>query len=232
MRKLIDLGHCLLLTAVLARAEQAHMPTLFVPNDGQFPQSILYSAQTPSLVAGFAKESVVFQVRGEQLQMRFAAASPSVRLDTSSPVPARVNFFRGQERHTGLAAFERLMYRGLYNGIDLSYAPAGSRIKAEFTVAARADPRQIRLEYSGANVAIHADGSLSVTNAMTELIEEPPFAYQDTGTRRIPVEAHFIMLDDHTVGFALGSHDPNLPLVIDPVISYSTYLGGSGISAV
>ncbi len=115
----------------------------------------------------------------------------------------------------------------------MSYGGAGGHIKSEFVVAAGADPARIRLDYDGAaQLLIESDGALVVKSPPMELREQAPEVYQESEGRRIPVEGHFRLLGSNTVGFELGPYDRAKPLIIDPVVSYCTYLGGTGIGSV
>ena len=91
----------------------------------------------------------------------------------------------------------------------------------------------IRLEYPDAHrVFVNAQGDLVVKAGATEMIEEAPTAYQESEGSRRQIRASYRILGDGAVTFDLGDYDHNQPLVIDPVISYSTYLGGTAQSAV
>jgi hypothetical protein len=143
----------------------------------------------------------------------------------------QANFFIGQDPgawRTGLPAYQEIRYRQLYPGIDLVYLGSSGQLKSEFRVAPGADPRLIRIAYSAA-VAIDADGCLHAGG----LRENAPVVYQETARGRVvSIEGHYRLLDARTVGFEISAYDPALPLVIDPTISYSTYLGGTGLGAV
>ena len=215
-------------------AEQRPLPLFFVANRGQTQSAIHYLVETPELRAGFERDAVVFQVHGRQMRVRFRGSSARL-VSGENQLPGYANFFTGNDPagwRTGLPTYGGLIYRDLYSGVDLHYAGAEARIKSEFTVAPGADPRQIVLEYPGAVVSIRDDGSLLADAGTAQLTEEPPYAYQDTPHGRVAIEAHYTLGDHGAVGFALGSYDAARALVIDPVISYSTYLGGSGLGAV
>jgi hypothetical protein len=115
----------------------------------------------------------------------------------------------------------------------MTYAGSAQRIKSEFLVAPGADPQLIRLEYSGADrLSIDANGDLVVRGAQVQLREEAPDLYQLIGGERRRVEGRYLLIDAHTIGFGIGPYDTTRVLVIDPVISYCTFLGGSAISTV
>ena len=222
-------------TTVAADSQRA-LPVFFLPNAGQTDPAILYMAQTPELRAGFALDSAVFRIHGTELRVRFAGANPGVAIGGLDAMAARANFLIGDDPaawQTGIPTYRCVLYRNLYSGIDMTYAGDGPRLKSEFRVAPGADPNQIRLEYPDAGrVFVDAHGNLVVQVSTAELHEQAPVAYQESGGVQRPIKAGFRILPGNTVAFDLGDYDPALPLVIDPVISYSTYLGGSAQSAV
>jgi hypothetical protein len=221
----------------LANSSAISLPLVFIPNAGQSSSEILYMVQTPDVRAGFAKDSAVFQVDGAQVRVRFAGASPEAAPEGAETLGGRANFLIGADRSgwkTNLPVFAKVVYRNLYPGIDAVYAGAGQHLKSEFWVAPSADPGLIRMRYEGAaSVRIGDDGALLVESAATVLREDPPEVFQiaEDGSR-VALAASYRLLDDHTAGFELGPYDRARPLLIDPAITYATYLGGSGMGAV
>jgi hypothetical protein len=134
----------------------------------------------------------------------------------------------GAARFTGITAYEGVAYRDLWPGIDATYARASSGVESTFVVAPGADPRAIALRYEGHHsILIDAHGRLVVEAPFGQLTESPPIAYQEIdGARRFVAVAFAIEGD--VARFALGGYDASRPLIIDPVLSYSSYLGGSG----
>jgi hypothetical protein len=152
-------------------------------------------------------------------------------------LPGRANFLIGSDPrawHTNLPTFQGIAYRNLYPGIDLIYTGANAAFKSEFRVASGADPHRIRLEYTGIDqLSIDSDGDLIARAGEMRLCDHAPVAYQESPRGvRTPVAARYRLLGDRTVTVDLGAYDAALPLVIDPVISYATYLGGTAQSAV
>jgi hypothetical protein len=225
--------------ATFAANPEHSLPLFFIPNAGQTDPAIRYVAQTPELRAGFADDSAVFQVHGAQLRVHFAGANPEVAVQGLDAMTGRANFLIGDDPaawHTGVPMYRGIVYRNLYPGIDMNYTgsdPSIHRIKSEFLVAPEAKPSQIRLEYPDADrVFVDAQGDLVVRAGATELREQAPVAYQESGGVRHPVRASYRIVHGNTVTFDLGDYDANRPLIIDPVISYSTYLGGTAMSGV
>ena len=212
------------------------LPIIFLPNAVQNDSWIRYIAQTTELTAGFGSDSVAFRVKGTEIRMRFNGRNPRAGLEGIEAMPGRANFLLGDDPdswRTGVPIFGGVVYRDLYTGITLTYSGSGSRIKSEFLLKAGADPSQIRLAYlDGAEVSISRRGDLVVQQNSAELHEQAPIAYQERNGSRDPVAVRYRILADRTVVFEVGEYDATLPLVIDPVISYSTYIGGTAQSAV
>lgn len=114
--------------------------------------------------------------------------------------------------------------------MDLVFRDEGGRLEYDFVVAPGADPAPIHLEFDGAT-ALELDdrGDLLVTLAGGgELRQSAPVSYQSAGRARQPVSSRYTLLGGDRVGLTVGPYDPALPLVIDPVLSYSSFLGGGG----
>ncbi len=223
------------LTALAAETERS-LPIFFLPNAGQTDPAIRYIAQTRGMTVAFAVDSAIFRIQGTDLRVHFAGANPSVSIQGLDAMPSRANFLIGDDPaawHTGVPTYQSIVYRNLYRGIDMKYVTGDPQLKSEFLLAPGADPNQIRLEYpDDDHISIDAHGDLIVHMGAAELREQAPVAYQESGGVRHLVEASFRILPGNTVAFGLGNYDPALPLVIDPVISYSTYLGGTAQSAI
>ncbi|HEU4328110.1 MAG TPA: clostripain-related cysteine peptidase [Roseiflexaceae bacterium] len=173
------------------------------------------------------------------LQVRFLGADPAAAIEPSDPLPGRVSRFIGNDPalwQTDLPTSAALVYRQLYPGIDLRYDGASQRLKGTYLVAPWADHSAIRWRYDGAQKPqIGPDGDLLITlnpskagGTQQTLTERAPVAWQDTASGRVPVSVDYKQTDDGSFGFSLGQYDPALPLVIDPTLEFSSYLGGLG----
>ena len=191
--------------------------------------------------AAGAGEPASFIRRGEAgcereadvVRMRLAGASGAAAAPAGEErLPGTANYFIGSDPakwHTGVPTYAKVRYRGVYPGVDLVYYGNQCQLEYDFVVAPGGDPKPIRLQFAGAKgLRLGADGDLVVTAAGGSMTFHKPVVYQLVDGQRKPVEGNFAMLAKHTVGFRLGSYDRVNPLVIDPVLVYSTYLGGSG----
>ncbi|MEP7286189.1 MAG: SBBP repeat-containing protein [Chloroflexota bacterium] len=168
------------------------------------------------------------------VRVSFDGANPNVILGGADQQPGMVNFFIGNDPaqwHTNVPTFAGVTYHDLYPGIDLTYNGHGGALKGTYTVAPGADPTLIRWHYDGAT-ATRLDptsGDLLIDAADgLKLTEQVPEVWQtDADGVQLSVAARYALAVDGAAQFTLGTYDPALPLVIDPGLVYSTYLGGS-----
>ncbi|MDQ4132268.1 MAG: SBBP repeat-containing protein [Actinomycetota bacterium] len=150
--------------------------------------------------------------------------------EASDPLPGRVNHYVGDVSRwrSGIPTYGRVTATNVYPGVDVAwYGTQGGELEYDFVVAPGADPDVIQMAFEGVKgLRLDDRGSLLLDTDGGQLVQRPPVAYQDDGGRRQSVTAGYVV-DGDRVGFALGIHDPARPLVIDPVLAYSTYLGGN-----
>ncbi|MGQ9633340.1 MAG: DUF7948 domain-containing protein [Bryobacteraceae bacterium] len=214
----------------------ALVPSFFVPNGGQAAPGVSFLLRAPRYRAEFVDREVRFVSGAGQWGVRFEGVHSGARWEAGEPTGANVNYLLGEgpsQWLTGLPAYSALIYREVYPGIDLVYRLVDSSLKAEFRLRPGADPGQIRWVYESVEeVRIAADGALLVRAGMGQMREEAPRIYQVRQGVRTEVAGGFRRIGEHLFGFWTGRYDPSLELVIDPVLSYSTRLGGSGMEVV
>jgi hypothetical protein len=124
--------------------------------------------------------------------------------------------------------YGKVAYNDIYNGIDLVYYGNPQKLEYDFVVSPGADPSAIRLSFDGArSVMINESGDLVLSLASGEVVLKAPVAYQEKNGKHVEVESHYVKGDLGLVAFMVGSYDKSMPLVIDPVLSYSTLIGGA-----
>ena len=174
-----------------------------------------------------------------------SVANVRIRLAGANPVPNVVgremsaglsNYFGGDDRaqwHTDIPSFARVTYEDVYPGVEMIWHGAQQALEYDFVVAPGADPRQIALEFNGAqNLRVDESGALHLQTAAGEVVQHAPVIYQDTPQGRQTVSGNYVIDEAGRVRFALGSYDTAQPLVIDPVLSYAVYVGGSATDEV
>jgi len=237
-------------TAALARA-YAGLPLAFQPNVGQADPRVAYLARGGGFAAFLTATDATLaaarprgprgaartaapgvsspRAREAVVRLRFVGANAHPRIAGLDRLPGVVNYLRGHARHTGVPTYARVAYRGVYPGVDLLYDGARGRLEYTWTLAPGADVRALRVAVQGAR-ALRLDraGNLVIETGDGALGQRRPVAYQQVGRRRRPIPARYALLGRGEVGVALGAHDARRAVVIDPVLSYSSYLGGSG----
>jgi hypothetical protein len=179
---------------------------------------------------------VQFRMGATPFEIQFLDVSSNAQPRGDEQQSTRVNYIIGTRSEgwsTNVATYQTLLYRGIYPGIDLRFSFSGPHLKSEFLVAPGANPMRIRLRYQGMGPPrIDRRGGLTFTSGRASFREEPPSVFQLKGATRIEVPAKFQIRESGVVGFELGAYDRTMPLTIDPVVLYGTYLGGTGDSAV
>jgi hypothetical protein len=165
--------------------------------------------------------------------LTFEGANPDPVVTGTGRLAGVSNYLRGSDPDgwlTGVPNYSRVTYRELYDGVDLEwYANRAGEVEFDLTLAPGVDPAGIRLSYTGAErLVVDGSGALVVHADGSQLRQAPPVVYQQVDGVKREVRGRYLLHGDHRVGFALAGYDTTLPLVIDPVITYSTYLGGSG----
>jgi hypothetical protein len=165
------------------------------------------------------------------LSVIYVGASATVGVSGGEALPVTVSYFAGADPSrwlTGLPTYSAVRYTGLYPGVDLEYRGQENALKGTYTIAPGANPTLITWRYDGASkVERDGDGNLRIAAGDgREVVERAPEAWQDRDGQRIHVAARYTLGGD-TVRFELGAYDSALPLVIDPELTYSTYLGGA-----
>ncbi|MCC5465376.1 SBBP repeat-containing protein, partial [Pelosinus baikalensis] len=176
--------------------------------------------------------------QGMALSLRFIESNPSANIKARKEQPGIINFFIGNDPakwQTNLHSYAEIVYSELWPGIDMVFRNTGGVLKYEVIIQPGANPNNIRLTYDGAdNLSPDADGNLLIHTPMGILTEQRPVSYQLDGEQQLPVATEFAL--EHqpngalAFGFTVGvDYDPRYPLVIDPGLVYSTYLGGSSL---
>jgi hypothetical protein len=164
------------------------------------------------------------------LGMQLVGANPDPQVTGLDELPGKSNYLIGNDPsrwHTNVANYGRVAYAGVYPGINLVYYGQQRQLEYDFQVAAGADPGQIRLAFTGVTgIVVDGQGNLVLHTPGGDVVEHAPVLYQETEGVRQVVAGHYVAQGAGQVGFAVGAYDPSQVLVIDPVLSYSTYLGG------
>lgn len=207
----------------------------FEPNLGQTAGQVAFVSHgirsSLFLTSGKAVLSLLRGDRRLALEMRFKNANPNPRIEGTNRLPGTVNYFAGADArtwHTAIPRYGRVLYRSIYPGIDLTYYGTDRQLEYDFIVAPGADPRAIQMEIAGHDKArIDGHGDLVLMAGGHELRQHKPVVYQELDGRREAIDGRYV-LRGRTVSFDVGAYDRRRTLVIDPLLGYSSYLGGAG----
>ena len=165
------------------------------------------------------------------VRMQLVGANSSTHITAADQLPGKSNYYLGNDPkkwQTNVSQYARVAYKRVYPGIDLAYYGEQSKLEFDFIVAPASDPASIDLAFSGAqHVATDASGNLVISSAGGDVVLHKPVAYQQQSGSHQLVDASFVLKSNNRVSFDLGSYDRSRELVIDPAVTYSTYLGGS-----
>ena len=171
------------------------------------------------------------------VRLKLAKANPSPEVTAGDELPGKSNYLVGQDPgkwHRNVPQFSRVRYHSVYPGIDLLYYGRPGQLEYDFEIAPGADPSQVswRVESSDEKdfdqLMLDDQGDLLLSTASGRVRFAAPHVYQKNGDREQTVAGRFALLGHGAVGFELGAYDRSRALIIDPVVTYSTYLGGSG----
>jgi len=221
-----------------ARAAYANLPLGFVPNAGQLDTRVRYLAQSGGGSFYFTTREAVFSLatktQGLVLRLGFLGANPRPAITSQATRSGTVNYLIGNDParwHTNLPTYGEIVYRDLWPGIDLLFRGDRGQLTYEFSVKPGARVKDIRLAYRGAKkLSVDKNGNLTIHTSLGNISDTRPTTYQWIDGKRVEVQSRFALnrRSKTTYGFTVGAYDRRQPLVVDPGLVYSTYLGGSG----
>ncbi|MBZ5718795.1 MAG: SBBP repeat-containing protein [Acidobacteriia bacterium] len=225
------------------RTDFSRLPLAFERNQGQSDPRVKFLARGSGYGLFLTGEEAVLALQsstvGRQssarktsvLTMGLVGASPSPVVTGTDVLPGKSNYFIGNDPakwHRNVPQFARVRYQQVYPGIDLVYYGNQGQLEYDFEVAPGADPAQVALKFRGSEpLQLDAQGNLVLASRDGDVRLKAPRVYQKFGDVQRPVRGHFALRGKDQVGFEVGAYDRSRELVIDPVLTYSSYLGGN-----
>jgi hypothetical protein len=225
------------------------LPLVFEANRGQTDPQVQFLSRGPGhtlfltpteavLVLSKWEESSKGKFESRQkairtvLRMAFLGANAEPRVVGHDELPGKANYFIGNDPtkwRTHVPTYAKVQYRDLYPGVDLIYYGTHRHLEYDVVVRAGADPNRIVLGFQGADrLEVDAQGDLVLRTAAGAIRQRKPVIYQEVGGVRKEIPGGYVLTGEHQVGFKVAAYDTSQPLVIDPALFYSTYLGGTG----
>jgi len=236
------------------RTSYALLPLSFELNQGQTDASVRFLArgQGYSLfltadeavlaLASGGRASVATAAKDQGprtaavLRMKFLGANPNAVVAGLDELPGKSNYFIGRDPrgwHTGVPTYAQVRYQDLYQGMDAIFYGRQGELEYDLVVRPGMDPGQVRFQVQGAETArLNEAGELVLAARGEEALLRRPRAYQGTGADRREVAVRYVNRGKNEFGFEVGRYQRHERLTIDPVLSYATYLGGTGADVV
>jgi hypothetical protein len=166
------------------------------------------------------------------LAMSLIGANPQALVSGLDPQAGISNYLIGKDPsqwHTNVSTYAQVRYQGVYPGVDLVYYGNQQQLEYDFAVAPNASPGVIQLAFQGAQaVTLDSQGDVVLQTAGGDVVERAPVVYQENGGVRQDVAGRYVLEANGQIGFAVAAYDSTRELIIDPVLSYSSYLGDNG----
>lgn len=231
------------------------IPLSFITNSGQINSKVKYYAKGSNFGFYFTEKEVVLSFTkrmskesikkkseqeekpiGVALKLQFVGANRKVKIEGHVERTGKINCFKGnnpEKWYTDLSMYEKIIYKELWNGIDLVFYGEKKQLKYEFVVHPKGNLKDIKLRYKGAEgISLDEEGNLLIKNELGILMDEHPISYQEIEGKKVAIDSRFIvkhyLIRKSTYSFDIEKgYNPDLPIIIDPGLIYSTFLGGA-----
>jgi hypothetical protein len=227
------------------------LPLSFEANRGQLDARVRFAARGPGYSLFLTPNEAVLDLRGPSreaavIRMRLAGGNKTPAIAGVDPLPGRSNYYQTHMaaarrsgvrglfegaaggRYENIPTYAGVRYANVYRGVDLIYHGNQRQLEYDLVVAPGADPGVIRLAFEGVeHLSVNADGELILQVGGGEVRQHKPIVYQMVDGVRRSVDGRYVIAGPRLVRFSVGAYDRHQPLVIDPTVSWGTYLGGS-----
>lgn len=200
---------------------------VFESNEGQAPSGVDFVLRGADYTAALSVSGVSIRGHGSPLILTLSGGNRYAQPGADSLGNTETRYFKGSGRQHTFRTYGRVRYDGIYPGIDLVYYVSNNQLEYDFRVAARVNPDRIRLRFDGQDrLEIDSAGDLVVRCSGMVWTHRKPSVYQQLNGARKVIPGRYRLVGSE-VGFEIGPYDRGQPLIIDPVLTYASYLGGS-----
>jgi uncharacterized protein (TIGR03437 family) len=211
------------------------IPFVFEKNAGQVDQQVRYFGRAHGSALWLVDSGAVLSVdqknRRAVLRMTLEGARPHPRIEGTEPLAGKTNYFTGNDPaqwKRDISQYGAVRYQDAYPGVDLLFHASAQAIEYDWVVSPGADPRQIRMSFQGASeIRIDRSGDLVLRIGDVEVREKRPRIFQGAQQDAREIDGRFVRRG-RAIGIEIANYDRSRTLTIDPVLTYATYLGGSG----
>jgi uncharacterized protein (TIGR03437 family) len=196
-------------------------------NAGQTDPRVQFLSRSKGQILFLTSSEAVIQSGRDIVRMRMVGSNPSARAEGLDLQAVRSNYFQGRDPstwRTDIANYARVQFREIYPGIDLVYRGGTGALEYDWIVKPGADPAQILLKFEGAeSIELDPAGDLVLHTSTGAITHRKPSIFQAAH----PIAGNYAILPNSTVRLEIAAYDRNRPLIVDPVLTYSSFLGGS-----
>jgi hypothetical protein len=213
-----------------------NLPLSFEANSGQFDSKVKFASRCSNynLFLSSDEALITYNSSGSNFKMRLDGANPKPRIVGVDELPGKSNYIGGSNPkrwRSDISNYSRVRYENIYNGIDVIYYGNNRQLEYDFLIAPGSDPDLINISFDGVQkISIDNSGDLLLSISGEEIRFHKPIIYQEANGIRNTVSGRYLIRSGNKIGFKLGEYDSKKTLVIDPVISYSSRFGSSGLS--
>lgn len=233
-------------SAASVKSDYGKLPLSFEANQGQTDDKVKFLTRSSGYALFLTSNEAVLRYQNERagkhdsiepssavLRMKLEGANTNPQISGVEELPGKSNYFMGNDPkqwRTDIPTYAKVKYEAVYPGVDLVYyGTQGRQLEYDFVVSAGADPRQIKLSFAGMDkLELDTKGDLVIQSGERQMRMHKPVVYQEKDGSRKEINGHYTLSDESKVGFDIASYDVTEQLVIDPVLAYSTFLGGTG----
>ena len=221
------------------KSDYGNLPLSFEVNKAQTHDDVKFLARSSGYTLFLTDNEAVLRFQNQHksndastLRLSLKDANPNPGITGLLELPGKTNYFIGNDPkkwRTDIPTYAKVKYESIYQGVDLVYySTKGRQLEYDFVVAPGSDPNQIKITFSGADQLQLLDGNLVIKNEGREMQMHKPVLYQEKEGGRELINGQYKLSNKGELGFEIAAYDRTRELVIDPVLAYSTFLGGTG----
>jgi hypothetical protein len=227
------------------------LPLSFEVNQGQTDSSVRFLARGPGYTILLSPDKATLALEASHpdprfpekaqpkpstrvLSMKIEGANPSAAADPLDRLPGVSNYLIGNDPsqwHTNIPTYKKAQFEQIRPGVDLVYYGNQRQLEYDFVLSPGVAPQSLGLTFEGSEATLDSHGDLVFSSTDGQMTFHRPLAYQNDKSNpalRRYLAASYVLRGRNRVGFKVANYDPRQPLIIDPSLYYSTYLGGSG----
>src|SRR5262249_6960478 len=207
------------------------LPLSFERNHGQSDKAVKFLSRGKGYTLFLTPTEAVFSLRytgkkASVLRMNLIGADANAQLNGEQELQGKVNYLVGNDRgkwRTGIPTFRKVHYDDVWPGVDMVWYGTQTELEHDFVVKPGREVSTVRLAFEGADkMRLDDQGNLMITSNGEEVKHSAPVIYQDQQGARVSIAGKYVIKDTNEIGFEAGAYDHSKPLVIDPVLIYSS----------